>query len=107
MLPLFDPPALPRSFTPLALPFVGVCPAVHDGCALLVDPEVFVAVIVVEALRAISARTVLSHLISSTSLGAESNRLRFVVTILNVWLGSAVSSPVEDEALLPIGAGWR
>ena len=48
--------------------------------------------------RAMSARTALSHLISSSSLGAQSNSVRFVVTILNVCLPAApsCSSPPWD-----------
>ena len=34
--------------------------------------------------RAMSARTAPNHLISSSSDGAQSNKVRFVVTILNV-----------------------
>ena len=36
------------------------------------------------ALRAMSARTVLSHFISSSSLGAQRSKALFIVTILKV-----------------------
>ena len=42
--------------------------------------------------RAMSARTALNHLISSSSLGAHSSSVRFVVTILNVCFPAAPPS---------------
>lgn len=43
-----------------------------------------------------SARIALSHLISSSSLGAQRRRVRFVVTILNV-CDRCVASPSSGE----------
>lgn len=47
--------------------------------------------------RAISARIALSHLISSSSLGAHNNNVLFVVTILNVKCPCESSGPVGGE----------
>ena len=48
--------------------------------------------------RAMSARTALSHLISSSSLGAQRRRVLFVVTTLNVCRTWVSSSPSGAEA---------
>lgn len=51
--------------------------------------------------RAMRARITLSHLISSSSLGAQRRSVRFVVTTLNVCAPAALplsSCPPEDEA---------
>ena len=45
--------------------------------------------------RAISARTAPNHLISSSSVGAHSNKFRFIVTILNV-CAPCSSSALDD-----------
>lgn len=52
--------------------------------------------------RAMRARITLSHLISSSSLGAQSRSVRFVVTILNVCV-PALSPPSGDEATANCG----
>ena len=55
-------------------------------------------------LRAIKAPMALNHLISSSSLGAQRRRVRFVVTILNVW-ESRVESWSEDADVGGLGNG--
>jgi hypothetical protein len=51
-------------------------------------------------LRAMSARTALSHFIDSSSLGAHNTSVRFVVTILNVCFET---TPVPPWLLLGFG----
>lgn len=49
--------------------------------------------------RAISARTAPNHLISSSSVGAHSSKVLFVVTILNV-CAPCVSSTSDDGGII-------
>lgn len=60
-----------------------------DGGAFAVSPE--------SERRAISARTAPNHLISSSSVGAHSNKVLLVVIILNVWAVDGPSLPPPSK----------
>lgn len=100
-----DVPPLPPA---CAIPLVAFAPTAAGAIGPPPTPTValvkFAPAIPAPDRRAISARTALSHWISSSSLGAESRNVRFVVTILNVCVSRAasfISSPCGGEIECP------